>query len=788
MLSEAALTGAGLSHPPISEADAAKEPFRWVEEVSHYCRDNVDNIPESTEVIIIGMGPCGLCLGAELHLRGIDFIIIDRCPRVIPVSTALAIHVKTLEIFERLGIINEVLERAVEVRGERLFVNGQMAVDFAFDECQTSHHKFPVVIPQDELEHILTKAIGPHRWKAPLWVHSLEASDQRQQPESTLADATAGMGVSVSVQAIELTPEIIQHCAHGTPLPEGSGLVFRGEAKTIRGKYLVGADGAASRVRQEMGIKFGGKTLPYEYVSADAHIRWGIPANLNRWNCLTANGHLVSCIALTNDRWRVTTLRWTGQDEQTTLLDNNRRPQFPSQDELEDLLNLVVPGTKVQQMLFRTVMPVHSRSAERYSAAGGRVFLIGDAAHAFPPLGYLGMNVGVDDASNLGWKLARVCRGRAAPELLDTYDGERRPVGEKVVKYTTMGYNDVLLAYEGKKSKSWGAFMLKHLLPLLFRAPYVSSTLSTAISMTNIQYSPQTSALSDKHRVPSASAMPGWRLPDTMLELINESSVLRCRLHQILPSPHFALVMTLCLPSTPPPMRASFINCACAEDCPCYCCRKRRLNTMGSTILWLVHLAGGVMRKLGHPNHSPWGGVQPVVVLTFPKGSSPSPLRIEVPGQKDESLAALLWDVKARLQQKLSEIVGPLELPVGWDVTGEIRQLLGPGNPLPPCPGAFHLLRPDGVIACNGVAGDFEAASSLLKGIRQYLSTKKATNTTQQGGAPNAPPPPGAPAGTAPMHLQNGHYPQQQDSQTHEETLLRLTRPGSRSFVQSDTQ
>ncbi|MDN5762485.1 MAG: FAD-dependent monooxygenase, partial [Microlunatus sp.] len=226
--------------------------------------------------------------------------------------------------------------------------------------------------------------------------------------------------------------------------PDPDGVTVRmldsGTEVHVRAGYVVGCDGAHSTVRQQLGVDFPGDEIPEAYMLADVEVDWDLPTGY-AVRCTRRGAEreeILMCVPLPGaHRYRMSML--AAQD----LLDHpsNQEPgggprQAPQLRHIQDVVDRLSPQPAwVHSMRWSSVFRMSHRLAQRYSV--GRVFLAGDAAHVHPPTGAQGMNTGLQDAYNLGWKLAMVLSGDAAPSLLDSYHVERHPVGEEVVGRTT---------------------------------------------------------------------------------------------------------------------------------------------------------------------------------------------------------------------------------------------------------------------------------------------------------------------------------------------------------------
>ncbi len=340
----------------------------------------VEDIGMDADVVIAGAGPTGLMLACELRLAGVDVTVVERLAERTGESRAGGLHSRTLEVLDQRGILDRFL-----AIGELQPVGHFSGLYLEFDESE-SRHPYPLMILQSAVERLLEE------WAAELGVRmrwSSEVSGIRQD----------GGGVTVELRTQEATPA------------------------TLRARYLVGCDGGRSTVRKLSGIDFPGTPATMTALIGDVELP-DLPEEYV-WVRRCPGGDF-SAIAFEPGWYRVIT------SEYDRVADHDEPVTF---EQLRESL-VRVAGTDFGMHSPRWVSRFSdaARQASRYRK--GRVLLAGDAAHIHFPAGGQGLNMGVQDAVNLGWKLASVVRGQASEGLLDTYHGERHPVGERVLHNT----------------------------------------------------------------------------------------------------------------------------------------------------------------------------------------------------------------------------------------------------------------------------------------------------------------------------------------------------------------
>ncbi|MFF1353820.1 FAD-dependent monooxygenase [Streptomyces sp. NPDC058297] len=331
-------------------------------------------------VIVVGSGPTGLLLAGDLAAAGVPVTVVEKRPhKVSNLSRAFVLHARTLEQLDARGLADR-----VEAKGQaldRLQLFNRLSVDLT---GLPSRFRHVLVLPQYEVEAALQQ----------------RATD-------------AGVKFSYESEVTGLTQD-----ADGVTLQVRTG---DGESSTLRAAYVVGTDGMRSAVRESVGLPFPGKSVIRSVVLADVKLAEEPGSVLT----VNAVGDAFAFIAPFGDGYyRV--IGW------------NRARNVPESaplglDEIKEVTRLAL-GRDYGMYEARWMSRFHSDERQAPAYRVGRVLLAGDAAHVHTPAGGQGMNTGLQDAANLGWKLAAVVNGRAGEALLDTYEAERHPVGKAVLR------------------------------------------------------------------------------------------------------------------------------------------------------------------------------------------------------------------------------------------------------------------------------------------------------------------------------------------------------------------
>jgi 2-polyprenyl-6-methoxyphenol hydroxylase-like FAD-dependent oxidoreductase len=331
------------------------------------------------DVIVVGAGPTGLLLAGDLARGGVSCAVFERRAGRSGLTRAFAVHARTLEQLDARGVADELVASGTPVPELRFFAGAAL-------DLSRLHSRFPylLVTPQYETERVLEDRARPL------------GADIRYDAEVTgLTQHSDGVEVNIR--------------RDGNP------------DRAVRARWVVGADGMHSTVRQAQGIPFPGKPVVRSVMLAEVRLTQPPP------DALTVNvtGDAFAIIAPFGDGWyRV--IAW-------------HRHNQPPEDAPVSLAEIAEVARQALGADYgmrdpRWMSRFHSEERQVPRYRDGRVLLAGDAAHVHSPAGGQGMNTSIQDAANLGWKLAATVHGWAPPGLLDTYQAERHPVGRQVLR------------------------------------------------------------------------------------------------------------------------------------------------------------------------------------------------------------------------------------------------------------------------------------------------------------------------------------------------------------------
>ena len=379
-------------------------------------------------------------LACELALGGVKVLLLEKRTALPNITRAFAVHARTLELLDARGLADEVLDRGIPVH--ELAPPGGASLDLR--ELPT-RYGMVLIVPQSGVEQALTARAAELGVDV---VHGVEVSGLAQDDD----------GVTIGLAGGEM----------------------------VRAQYAVGCDGAHSLIRLLAGIDFVGAQYQTHILLAD--VRLAQPPGEAMF--ARTNGQGAVIVVPFGDGW-FRAIAWDRSREQAPL------DEPVSEDEIRDAFGRIAGGDfGMSDMRWSSRFLSERRQSRHYRA--DRVFLAGDAAHVHSPLGGQGMNTGIGDAMNLGWKLAAAVRGRAPDWLLDTYESERHPVGAGVLKLTD-AFNRLVLGRSAMRRAAQGFAVAT-----VLRIPRTRRLMAERISGLGITYP----------RLPGDDVTVGRRMPD----------------------------------------------------------------------------------------------------------------------------------------------------------------------------------------------------------------------------------------------------------------------------------
>jgi 2-polyprenyl-6-methoxyphenol hydroxylase-like FAD-dependent oxidoreductase len=448
------------------------------------------------DALVVGAGPTGLTMAAELMRHGLSCRIVDSLAAPSRLSRALVVQSRTVELFDDFGIAGKLLAHGEPMTGYNILGAGGRRARLLMRPLPWLETRYPrpVMVSQDATEAVLTEYLASFGLAVEWGVTFRGFREDGGEVESTLEHQD-------------------------------------GAVETVRARWLLGCDGAPSQVRKEAGIPFEGASYDYACMLVDARVDW--PLGHGELFIIPSRHGVVAAFPMKGEnRYRLSfNLPRYGKSETAPL----------TLPEMQALTESMVPvPTRLSDPSWMTRFRQHCLGVPHYRR--GRVFLAGDAAHIHSPAGGQGLNTGIQDAYNLAWKLALVTRGRAPESLLDTYHLERHRVGQKLLEGTDKRF--ALLSSGGLPLRMLRAYVLPRAARWLFKTSFMERKLLRFVSELFIHYrhSPlSTESLSGQDaggvRIADGPA-PGERVPDLPLRGAGVE-----RVHDVLRGPHHTLLL-----------------------------------------------------------------------------------------------------------------------------------------------------------------------------------------------------------------------------------------------------
>jgi 2-polyprenyl-6-methoxyphenol hydroxylase-like FAD-dependent oxidoreductase len=340
-------------------------------------------------VVIVGAGPTGLSLAAQLFRYNIDFILLEKNEEITSLSKAIVVQARTLEIFQELGIVEEAIKRGQITTQLTLFYKGKQKLSINLSGLGEglSDFTFALSLEQSETEKLLVKFLAKNgkqvQWKS-------EFTHFEQDENTVIIYYKNDQGVEQKAGA----------------------------------NYLVGCDGAGSEIRHQLDLSFKGSTEPKLFYVADVILRSDVINKNVLYMYMIKKGFILFFPMEGTGHYRIV----------GTLPDLEGRTEYQFSDIEKDIKQQIISPVEFEVLQWFSTYKVHTRKADSFMK--GRCFIAGDAAHIHTPAGGQGMNTGIQDAYNLAWKLAYIIRGEVNVEVLKTYNTERTANAKRLLKTT----------------------------------------------------------------------------------------------------------------------------------------------------------------------------------------------------------------------------------------------------------------------------------------------------------------------------------------------------------------
>ncbi|KAG0224434.1 hypothetical protein BGW42_005090 [Actinomortierella wolfii] len=482
---------------------------------------STDKVSE-VDVLIAGAGPVGLFASILLTHMGISHRLIERELEESPLSKALGIHARSMEIFAMVGLVDQFLAAGERITDMHAYINGKRIVQVSTLSRTESTYNFGLFLEQVKTGRILNSdlvRLGGHVERG--WeLMDTEVDESQNIVITKIRRALDGNNKRSTESSVLGVLD---------PGAEEEGKQY--EYQTIHSKFLIAADGGRSVVRHKLNIPFIGRTLTNRMILFDGRV--DAPIEHSRLNFIAGNNnHTLGIFPLSDNRIRV-------------ILDvdhtdpNHRDVGVPTLEEFQKLASETAAPLKfeVKTVEWLTYYRVNERVADNYWHKG-RIFLAGDACHVHSPAGGQGMNTGLQDVFNLTWKIALVTKGLAKHDILATYEEERKPIAKHVVNLSAQAFAYMF-------PQTWFTRLARS--AILRLGPYIMPHLpagsdQSRVSMVTIRY--HDNLLNQKHptqAAPSDEFSVGVRARDGPLRMLSADpkfdSPKSLNLHDLLEGP-----------------------------------------------------------------------------------------------------------------------------------------------------------------------------------------------------------------------------------------------------------
>ena len=426
-------------------------------------------MPQSfvTDVLIVGAGPTGLMAANQLQRFGIDFMVIDGKAGPTLESRAIAVTARSLEIYQQMGLSDEVVANGTRMNSFHLYTEGKQRAVVKIGEIGKGLSDFSYLLAYEQYKN------------EKLLYRTLQENGKEVQWETSF-EKLIGFENKIICEARQ-KQEIIQ----------------------IEARYLIACDGARSPIRHQLNIPFEGGTYENKFYVADTLLKWDL--GYDKLIVSPADRNFVGFFPLKEkNAYRVL----------GTLPDDQRDNEHITFQEIDATIKETI-GVPLQfeKVNWFSIYKLHHRCVSTFRK--GNVFLAGDAAHIHSPAGGQGMNTGLQDAYNICWKLAFVLKQWAKPAILDTYNEERLPFARWLMKFTDRGFKIMT------SDSRWIIFLRKYvalrIAGLFLKAPILKRIAFRTLSQTGLSYEDYSLAMnlsSQKLKFKAGDLLPYMRTGD----------------------------------------------------------------------------------------------------------------------------------------------------------------------------------------------------------------------------------------------------------------------------------
>jgi 2-polyprenyl-6-methoxyphenol hydroxylase-like FAD-dependent oxidoreductase len=426
---------------------------------------------EIKPVLIVGAGPTGMTAAIELSRFGIPVRLVEKTPEPATTSRAVGVQARTLELLEQRGMADKMLEVGNKAVGASIHGGGKRIFRLSYSHVD-SNYGYTLFISQAETERILREQL-----------------------------AQQNVTIERSVEMIAFAQEA-PHSSSGRPGGVTATLRHEdGSLEEVKVSYMISAEGAHSTVRNTLGLEFHGKALEENYALGDLYV--GGELTETDFHIFSSEHGFMGMFPMGDRRFRVIASNPLSEPSKDT------KPELEELQKIYDMRSEI--PAQFRDLQWSSWFRINSRMTDQLQ--DGQAFLGGDSAHIHSPAGAQGMNMGIQDMIDLGWKLAMVLQGKATKQLLATYGEDRLPVIHNVLEKT-----EGLTRLIGSENPTFRA-VFAHVAPLLVGTEFVQNNSTKRLSQIGLNY--RDSSLSETHQH-HGSLRAGDRLPDLDVTVLNK--------------------------------------------------------------------------------------------------------------------------------------------------------------------------------------------------------------------------------------------------------------------------